>query len=241
MARDRVLYKQIKAKIMEDYGNCLEGEALPGERELAEKYSVNRSTVQYALKKLSEQGLVYRIRGKGTYIRKKNREIMNISDAALQGTKGISALVRSYGIKVRNAVLVCGTITGNRFIESKLQLQEGEPVYALHRVRYGNDEPLAIEYTYVPKKLFPDIEAMDFSMVSLYDYMEARGHLPDRYDKKLRVVKLFPKEARYLELPVDDPAFFFELIGVDEERHPVEYTESYVRCDMAEFKFTTRI
>ena len=241
MARDRVLYKQIRDKIIEDYGNCLEGEALPGERELAEKYSVKRSTVQYALKKLAEQGLVYRIRGKGTYIRKKNREIMNISDAALQGTKGISALVRSYGIKVRNVVLVCGTITGNRFIESKLQLHEGEPVFALHRVRYGNDEPLAIEYTYVPKKLFPDIETMDFSMVSLYDYMEARGYLPDRYDKKLRVVKLFPKEARYLELPVDDPAFFFALIGVDEERHPVEYTESYVRCDKAEFKFTTRI
>ena len=241
MAGKKGSYKQILDHIIEDYGSCLEGEALPGERELAEKYSVKRSTVQYALRKLAEQGVVYRIRGKGTFMRKSSRSMMTISDAAVQGTKGISALVRSYGIQVKNTVLVCGTVTGNRFLESRLQLDEGEPVFALHRVRYGNDEALAIEYTYVPKKLFPDIDTMDFSVVSLYDYMEAKGHLPERYDKRIRIVKLLPKEARYLELPVDAPAFNFELIGVDDERHPVEYTESYVRCDRIEFRFTTRI
>lgn len=241
MTRENRSYKQIRDRIIEDYGGLLEGEALPGERALAEKYSVKRSTIQYALRKLDEQGLIYRIQGKGTFIRKNNRNIMNISDAAVQGTKGISALMRSYGIQIKNTVLVCGTITGNRFLEGKLQLQEDEPVFALHKVRYGNNEPLAIEYTYVPKNLFPDIETMDFSMVSLYDYMESRGHLPDKYDKRLRVIRLFPKEARYLELPVDDPAFNFELIGVDADRHPVEYTESYVRCDKTEFRFTTRI
>jgi len=241
MAREKSLYKQVEARILEDYGSCLDGEALPGERELAELYSVKRSTIQYALGKLAEQGMVYRKRGKGTFIRKNNKRVMNISDAAVQGTQGIAALVRSYGIKVRNVVLVCGIISGNRYLESKLGLQEGEPVFALHRVRYGNEEPLAIEYTYVPKNIFSDIETMDFNMVSLYDYMEARGHLPVKYNKRLRLAKLFPKEARYLELPVDAPAFYFELVGINGDRHPVEYTESYVRCDKTEFSFTTRI
>lgn len=241
MAKGNSLYKQVRDRIIEDYGNCLEGEALPGERDLAEKYSVNRATIQYALRKLAEEDMVYRIKGKGTYICRNNKKVMNIGDAAVQGTKGIAALVRSYGILVKNVVLVSGTITGNKFLESKLELQDGEPVFALHRVRYGNNEPLAIEYTYVPKKLFPDIENIDFRMVPLYDYMEARGHLPEKYDKKIRVIKLLPKEARYLELPVDAPAFSFELIGVNAERRPVEYTESYVRCDRTEFSFTTRI
>ena len=241
MAGEKGSHKRIVDRIMEDYGSNLDGEALPGQRELAEKYSVKRSTIQYAMRKLAEQGLVYRVRGKGTFIHKDNKSLMNISDAAVQGTKGISALVRSYGIKVRNVVLVSGTITGNRFLEDKLQLQEDEPVFAMHRVRYGNYEPLAIEYTYVPKNLFPDIETIDFGMVSLYDYMESRGHLPEKYDKRLRVIRLFPKEARYLELPVDHPAFYFELIGVDADRCPVEYTESYVRCDRTEFRFTTRV
>ena len=242
MAREMSLYKRIGEQILEDYGSYLEGEVLPGERVLAEKYSVKRSTIQYALGKLAEQGHVNRIRGKGTYICNKNRiDRMIFSDAAVNGTRGIAALVRSYGIQIRNVVLVSGTITGNRFLEGKLGLKPGEPVFALHRVRYGNDEPLAIEYTYVPLKIFPDIESIDFRMVSLYDYMESRGHLPEKYDKRLRLVSLFPKEARYLELPVNAPASSFELIGVDAERHLVEYTESYVRCDKTEFSFTVRI
>ena len=108
-------------------------------------------------------------------------------------------------------------------------------------MRYGNDNPIAVEYTYVPEKVFADIENIDFRNVSLYDYMEAKGHLPEKYDKRLRVIKMFPKEARYMELPVDAPAFYFELIGVDSERCPVEYTESYVRCDKTEFSFAIRI
>ncbi len=241
MAKEMSLYKQIRERIIDEYGHCLEGEKLPGERELAEKYSVKRSTIQYALGKLADEGLVYRTKGKGTFIRRKHESVMNISDAAMKGTKGIAALVRSYGIKVKNVVLVSGIITGNRFLEDKLDLQEGEPVFALHRVRYGNKEPLAIEYTYVPQKIFPDIDKIDFRTVSLYDYMADRGHLPEKYDRRLRVVRLFPKEARYLEMPVDGPAFGFELIGVDAERRPVEYTESYIRCDKAEFSFTTRL
>ena len=241
MAKEMSLYKQIRERIIDEYGNCLEGEELPGERELAEKYSVKRPTIQYALRKLADEGLVYRVRGKGTFIRRKHESVMNISDAAMKGTKGIAALIRSYGITVKNVVLVSGIITGNRFLEEKLDLQEGEPVFALHRVRYGNEEPLAIEYTYVPGKLFPDIDKIDFRTVSLYDYMADRGHLPEKYDIKLRVVRLFPKEARYLEMPVDGPAFGFDLIGIDAERRPVEYTESYIRCDKAEFSFTTRV
>lgn len=241
MAKDNVLYKRICEQIMEDYGGLLSGEALPGERALAEKYSVRRSTIQYALRKLADQGLVYRVRGRGTYIQKKDVPMMNIADAALQSSKGIAALIRSYGIQVRNVLLVSGTITGNRFLEAKLHLDEGEPVFALHRVRYCNDEPLAVEYTYVPKNLFPDIESVDFRTESLYEYMGSRGHLPDRYDKRIRVIKLFPKEARYLEMPVEGPAFSFDLVGVDSERRTVEYTESYVRCDRTEFSFSSRI
>ena len=241
MAREKALYRIIRDRIIEDYGEWLDGEALPSEREMAERYGVKRSAVQYALSKLEEQGRVYRIRGKGTFLHKTKGNVLDINGAALQGSKGISALVRSYGIKVSNYVLVCGTIQGNRFLESRLGLGENEPVYALHRVRYGNDKPLAIEYTYIPKALFSDLEDMDFGMVSLYDYMEANGHLPEKFDQRLRLTKLPPKEDRYLELPVDAPAFYFELVGVDAERRVVEYTESYISCEKTEFKFTARI
>jgi GntR family transcriptional regulator len=233
-------YVEIRERILEDYGSWLEGEAIPGERDLARKYGVTRSAVQYALKSLVQGGRIYRIPGKGTFVRQKQENPVDLGGQALQGNKGISALIKSYGIKISNQLLVSGLLTGSRFLEEKLQLSPGEPVFALHRVRYGNDEPLVVEYTYVPKALFPDIDEMDFSMVSLYDYMDAYGHIPRRFDQRLRLVRLSPKEARYLELPVDAPAYYSDIIGIDDARRVVEYTESYARCDKTEFRFTAR-
>lgn len=234
------IYIRIRESILEEYGHWLDGEAIPSERELALRYGVTRSAVQHALKSLEQGGRIYRIPGRGTFMRQRRESTLDIGGDALQGNKGISALVKSYGIKISSQVLVSGTITGSQFLADKLQISPEEPVFALHRVRYGNDEPLAIEYTYVPKRLFPDIEEMDFSMVSLYDYMDAHGHLPKKFDQKLRLVRLSPKEARYLELPLDAPAFYSDLVGIDADRRMVEYTESYARCDKTEFRFTAR-
>ncbi len=241
MMKRRSTYQTIRKRVLSDYGDWLDGEAIPGERELARKYGVTRSAVQYALREMEERGEVYRIRGKGTFIRKQHESTMDIGGGALQGNKGISALVKSYGIKISNEVLVYGTITGNRYLADKLGISTEDPIFALHRVRYGNDEPLAVEYTYVPKILFPDIEEMDFSMVSLYDYMDSYGRLPQKFDQRLQLTRLSPKEARYLELPVDEPAYYFELVGADASQTIVEYTESYTRCDKTEFRFTARV
>ena len=241
MVREKVSYKQISERIADEYGSWLDGEALPGERALAEKYSTTRPVIQHAMKELERQGFVRRVKGKGTFINKTKKDFINISGAIEQRNKGISELLRFYGVKSNSTVLVCGTITGNKYLESKLKLQEGEPVFALHRVRYGNEEPVAIEYTYIPKNLFPDIESIDFNLVSLYEYMDSRGHLPEKFDRILRVMRLAPKEARYLELPVDAPAFYFELTGVDSERRIVGYTESFFRCDKNELKFSSGV
>ena len=101
MAKEMSIYKQIRERIIDEYGQCLDGERLPGERELAEKYSVKRSSIQYTLRKLADEGVVYRVRGRGTFIRRKHEQVMNISDISLEENKGISGLVRSYGIKVK--------------------------------------------------------------------------------------------------------------------------------------------
>ena len=43
---------------------------LPQERELAETFQVSRTTVRQALQSLIEDGLIYSIRGQGTFVSK---------------------------------------------------------------------------------------------------------------------------------------------------------------------------
>lgn len=226
-------------------GKIESGEYLPGERLLSERvlaniYGVPRMTIQRALKALTNQGYLYRMRGSGTFVQKSIVDKMDLNYLSEQGNSGITAIVKNHGARISNKILAQGVITGN-FFSYKMELEKDAPVYVLHRIRYGNDEPIAVEYTYVPAGLFPDIDEIDFVNVSLYDYMDSMGHMPRNFAQKLQIVEVAEKEREHLGLEKREPLYYCELIGYDEQGMIVEYTESYMRCDRFIYKFNARI
>lgn len=70
MASDKTLYMQIYEFLKERIINkrILPGQQLPTELELAEQFGVSRITSKNALNQLESEGLVYRKRGKGTFV-----------------------------------------------------------------------------------------------------------------------------------------------------------------------------
>ncbi len=219
-------------------GEFLAGERLPSERKLAEIYGVNRMTVKNAINALADKGYLYRIHGKGTFVQKKDISKLDLGFFSESGNTGITAIVNSQGIRILNKVLEKGVLGGERFFSGKLSLHPEEDIFALHRIRYGNSEPIGVEYTYVPLKYFPDIDSMDFGNVSLYDYMQSRHHMPVVFNQKFQVIEVSEREGRHLKLQPGQPVYYFEFIGADAEGAIVEYTESYIRTDKAQFRFT---
>ena len=66
------LYLQLKNTLLNriDNGELLPGERLESERDLAEKYGVNRQTVRSALNVLIEDGVLVKVPYKGTFVAK---------------------------------------------------------------------------------------------------------------------------------------------------------------------------
>lgn len=231
------LQKRIIKQI--ESGDLLPGEKLYSERTMAEMYGVSRMTAQYALNALVRKGYLYRVQGSGTFVRQNLVDKMDLSYLSDAGNGGISAIMKSYGIKMSGKVLTKGIVSA-RYFSYKLDLDMDEDVYVLHRIRYGNDEPIAVEYTYLPARIFADIDRFDFSRVSLYDYMDSKGRMPKTFSQRLQIVEASEREKAYLELHEDDPVYYLEFIGYDEKGTVVEYTESYARCDKFEFKFVNQ-
>lgn len=217
-------------------GDYLPGERIHSERKMADMYGVSRMAVQYALRELVKKGYLYRVRGSGTFVRKNVVDRMDLNYLSERGNSGITAIVKNHGAKIANKVLTRGIITGN-FFSFRLGLEKGEEVYVLHRIRYGNDEPIAVEYTYVPANMFPEMDDINFEEVSLYDYMDSISHMPTNFQSKLQIIEVTEKERCHLGLEKQDPVYYSELIGLDEEGTIVEYTESYTRCDKFIYQF----
>lgn len=73
------IYEQIEEGIRKLVVNNLlsEDEKLPSVREMASKYAINPNTIAKAYKKLEEEGYIYTLNGKGTFV-SANKQVCDV-------------------------------------------------------------------------------------------------------------------------------------------------------------------
>ncbi|SHI53784.1 transcriptional regulator, GntR family [Clostridium amylolyticum] len=208
----------IKKNIQE--GVYLSGQPLPTERELTELLGVSRMTVRQAISNLVHEGVLYRIRSKGAYVSKqiieKKMEIESFSED-----------MKKRGLAPSSKLLSFEEILPDEDIRAKLKLSKNDKIYFLNRLRLANDEPMAIEYCYIPKKYFPDIKKYNLVECSLYKIMKEEYSVKFNYMRqKIKAVDISKRDA---EILLDKPKGFGLVslkIVFDEHENPVEYTET---------------
>ena len=230
--RKKILMSQQLRTMLEE-GVYLPGAPLPGERTLAQQYGMNRMSVKAVLQELAEDGYIYRIQGKGTFVQKKMPDRASVGLLSARGNS-FSSVMKRQGIHIENQVIGRGIVPGTALLQDRLRLEKEEKIYGVHRIRVGNGVPYAVEFTYLPLKYFPDIEKQDLAHVSLYTYMESRGYGVEGGPQKLCVLPASEKIAGFLQVEVGQPLFCFEFRGLSRDGIWIEYTETYTRPDKIE-------
>lgn len=228
-----IIIKKIEEK------QYLPGEAIPSERKLAEIYNVNRMTAKRAIERLVEEGYLVRKAGSGTFVKKLDNKKIELDYGSEKENTGLTAMLRGIGVTISDKVIACGKINDSEFLSYKLGLHVGETIWAVYRQRFGDEAPFAVEYSYVPKHFFPDIEKFDFSKVSLYDYMDAYHHMPVHFSQTMTICTANEKIADLLKVKPGAAIFKVEIQGADADYNIVEYTDSYMNPSYAEFSFNT--
>ena len=213
--------------------SSLEGEqALPSENELVHKYQVSRATVRQALALLEREGLIYKTRGKGSFI-SKNRVRYPLTEF-MPTTQDMHRRGWKPGIEV----LSFEEIETRSPLTEALELKSGDTVYELCRLRLGNDTPVGIQWAYLPVKICPGMIKLDLN-TSLVQTMETvygikfwsaheilRARLPTKY------------EANHLQIEKTHPVIYMERKTYSFEGEPVEFLQSVWRSDLYEYEFS---
>ena len=108
---------------------------------LQERFGASRMTIRHALQKLEQQGVVRIDRGRGAFV----------MDLMIQRSKeilGVTELMERKGLKCHSKVLHLERIKPDEHIREAMNLKETDEVYFLHRIRYANDEAIAVEYAH---------------------------------------------------------------------------------------------
>jgi len=197
----------------------------PSESELAEFFQVNRGTVRHALSVLEREGLIYREKGRGTFLRRRRVEL------DLMSLCSTTEDLQRRGWEPRSVLLELEQISPSTHIQRLLQLVEGNQTWKIYRLRLANDEPISLQWSYIPASLAPGLEQHDLRG-SLYYTLKNQYNLTLKTaDQTIRTRAATGEEAELLQINEGDALFEITRLTFDAEQRPVEYLDSLWRGD----------
>ncbi|QPK78685.1 GntR family transcriptional regulator [Corynebacterium lizhenjunii] len=137
------------------------GDRFPTERELVDEYGVARMTVRHALEILQLEGLIDRRRGRtgGTFVRA-IPPVVELTDL-----EGIYAQLAAKGAPIQARVLSLEKRAAPRHIAASMELEEGEQIWELQRIRLNDQTPISVSTHYMPVDIFPDLDSWTLNSV----------------------------------------------------------------------------
>lgn len=218
------LVQQLRAWIRELPGQV--DTCLPSEREICDRYGVSRITVRRALAELESAGEIYRVQGKGAFVR--SRKLSSKLSTLYSLTEDMKELNISCGSRI----LALETVPAGPKIARNLQVEENSPVVVLKRVRLVGGAPLAIETCYLHPSIGPTVMRYIADDVSLYGILREKcGVSPVYAEQNMEIGLLQPWEQRLLGENTPVYAMFTTRQAFDRDRNPIEYVEGKYRGD----------
>jgi GntR family transcriptional regulator len=200
---------------------------VPSETELADRFGVSRMTARKALDRLVGDGMLFRQPGKGTFVAPHK-----MAHRATQGLS-FSAAMTGLGLTCRTEVLEAGLDRAPSNVARALSLTARSQVVFMRRLRFVEDEPLAIHLSYLPGRLSALLHA-DLTG-SLSELMSAVGARVERAVDHVEAVLATGEEAQLLRLPVGAPLVFVHGVAYSAANEPVRYTEALYPGDRWKF------
>lgn len=224
----------LKQKI--NSGEWKPGERIPSEQTLSEMLNVSRMTIRQALNNLVKESLISRKRGIGTFVSVKDGIEV---EESLKSLRSFSEDITSIGLTPTNKLLGFSTIEADEYLAEVLSIESGSEIFKIERCRLANHHPIAIETTYLPKKLVNRIDEKALNH-SLYEYFEvALGYSIKKATKWIKASLMTEKDSLILEVAEDSPALELHQVTFINEGIPLEYVSCIYRADR--YRFTIDI
>jgi GntR family transcriptional regulator len=218
------LYELLRNHIVR--GEWQAGDILPSESELIEQYQISRITVRQALEALVNDGLIYRQRGRGTFVAHPTVE---------QGLSRIISFTEDMhqrGFKPGTEVLFHDLVSASAEIAKQLQVEPGEELVRIERLRLADGEPMSIEESHLVHRYCPGVLQHDYSENPLRQILE------DDYGIRLvrakQVIRAIPASSQLAEkLSISPKAalLYIERVSYSTENIPIEFLRLYHRGD----------
>jgi GntR family transcriptional regulator len=205
---------------------------IPSENELSATYGLSRMTARAVITRLAHQGLVYRVPGKGTFVAEP--KIANKAHLPI----GIQRQLDDMGMSSKTILLGFSKVEAPGRVRKELQLDEGEMVYRIERLRTLSGEPLSIHLSYIPVEQCPGLDNKDLESVQLRDVLETDYRLkPSRVVESVETALASERDAQLLQVKAGFTLLQLQETNFTDSDQPFEYCHVLFRGDKMKVTF----
>jgi len=207
-------------------GRYCEGDKLPTEAALAERFGVNRHTVRHGISALVQDGLLRTRRGAGVFV------------AARPTDYPIGKRVRFHenliaaGRHPTKEALHIDTRVSTKGEAQALHITPGDTVCAYHGLSYADGQPIAVFESLFPLGRQPNIMQALTETSSVTQALALAGVADyTRASTRLTAVRATATQALHLHVNEGDPILRSTGVNVDFAGVPVEFGKTYFAGD----------
>ena len=206
-------------------GAYVQGDVIPPEDALCEKFGVSRITVRRAITDLEQLGIVEKRQGRGTYVRAVPRPLR--THATLGLLDSLTKAARETEVRVlRVEVLAVPPAVG-----AALGLADGE--FAVHavRLRSAGSTPLMVTDAWVPERVGRKVTAAALQKHALFEILMNEGVKFGRVVQEVTAVSADPELASLLQVDIGSPLLRMLRILYDRRKLPVQHLVIHVTSE----------
>ncbi len=193
------LYEMVKSHILRqiERGVWRESARVPSENELVKQFNISRMTANRALRELTAEGRLLRVRGVGTFVAKRKArshllEICNIAEEVELRGHDYSGMVVCNRTEKLSAQLA-----------KKMEIKKGDRVFHSIIVHKEENVPIQLENRYVNPEVAPGYGKVDFNKTTPSAYLLEVAPLQE-VEHIVQAVMPDKRTAKLLELDAHD-------------------------------------
>ncbi len=219
------LYRILKEKICR--GEFKANHKIPSEYELSKTYKINRHTVRKAIEKMRNEGFIYTIKGKGTFV-----SVNKISYKVSKKTRFTESIL-NLGFNPDAKILESYEIYPEKIISKKLGIEPSRKIIVLEILRYVDNIPFCYTKSFLDSERFKDINKHIKGFFSLYQIFESIYNIqPVRLSSEFEVTLPDSYEMKVLGISNKTPLLVVKSLSADFKQIPIEYCITKFRGDI---------
>lgn len=233
------LYFQLKELILSEIkeGTYRSGDLIPTEKDISDAFQISRTTVRQAITELVQEGWLYRVKSKGTFVSQPK-----ISQEYIRKIESFNDQMYRMGVAPTTEVLELKTMKGTEAGDSvikALELGASDSVIFLYRKRLADGDPIVTSKTYLPLAECEFLLTHNLRTEQLYSILSQKEETRIfRIERIVEAVEAKTEDVKLLEIKRGKPIQYFVSIGYNAYGKPIEYTLSRYRGDRNKFEVT---